>query len=86
MSDFSGVLLLVAFVLGSPEFNFSIALCKLSTLASLPLVGILNSLGSVWNIRLFIYNVPNYHNSAKYIWRFNKVIGLFYFIYRVVII
>ena len=40
---------------------------KNSQPVSLPLVGIRNSLWSIYNIWLFIYSVPNWHNSAKYI-------------------
>ena len=42
----SSTLLLSGFVLGSPEFNSSAALCT-SQLVSLPPVGILNSLSSI---------------------------------------
>ena len=48
--------------------------CVNSQLVSLPPVGILNSLCYIFNICLFIYSVPNQHNSAKYIRHFNKVI------------
>ena len=51
-------LLLSGFVLGSPEFNSSMH-CVNSQLVSLPKVGILNSLCSIWNICLLIYSVHN---------------------------
>ena len=47
---------LSGFVLGSPECNSSIALCKL---VSLQPVGILNRLCSIRNICLFIYSIIN---------------------------
>ena len=40
--------------------------CVNSQLVSIPPVGILNSLCSIFNIWLFIYSVPNYYNTAKY--------------------
>lgn len=56
--------------------------CVHNQLVSFPPVRILNSLCSIRYISLFIYGVPNWHNSAKYIQHLNKVI--YYFILFIV--
>ena len=61
------------FVLGSPEFNSSVALCKQPT-GQPPTSWGSNYLCSVCNIYLFMYSVLNQYNSAKYIRHLNKVI------------